>query len=67
MVSSSNGFHSAALQALTKLGEPWEQSESTKAYDEGRFTQIPVTPTVKLKARFSRRLSDGRTELRVER
>lgn len=67
MVSSANGFHSAALQALSKLGVPWEQSESTKAYNECRSTQIPVNPTVKIKARFNRRLSDGRTELRVER
>lgn len=67
MVSSSNGFHSAVLQALNKLGVPWEQSDSTKAYNEGRSTQIPVNPTVKVKTRFSRRLSDGRTELRIER
>jgi hypothetical protein len=67
MISSANGFHGAALQALNKLGVPWEQSESTKAYNEGRSTQIPVNPTVKVKARFNRRLSDGRTELRVER
>lgn len=67
MVSSSNGFHSAALQALNKLGIPWEPSDSTKAYNEGRSTQLPVNPTVKVNARFSRRLSDGRTELGVER
>jgi hypothetical protein len=67
IISSPNGFHSAALQALNKLGVAWEQSNSTKAYNEGHSTQIPVNPTVKVKARFSRRLSDGRTELRVER
>ena len=67
MVCSSNGFSSAALQALTKLGVPWEPSDSTKAYNEGRSTQIPVNPTVKVKTRFTRRLSDGRTELRLER
>jgi hypothetical protein len=67
MISSANGFHSAALQALNKLGVPWEQSDSMRAYNEGRSTQIPVNPTVKVKARFNRRLSDGRTELRVER
>ncbi|NTC82598.1 DUF6088 family protein [Agrobacterium tumefaciens] len=67
IISSSNGFHSAALQALTKLGVAWEQSDSIKAYNEGRSTQIPVNPTVKVKTRFNRRLSDGRTELRVER
>jgi hypothetical protein len=67
VISSPNGFHSAALQALNRLGVTWEQSDSTKAYNEGRSTQIPVNPTVKIKDRFSRRLSDGRTELRVER
>lgn len=67
MISSSNGFHSAALQALSKLGVPWEPSDSTKAYNEGRSTQIPVNPSVKVKSRFTRKLSDGRTELRIER
>lgn len=67
MVASSNGFHSAALQALSKLGVPWELSDTTKSYNEGRSTQIPVNPTVKVKTRFTRKLSDGRTELRIER
>ena len=66
MVDSSNGFSSAALQALNKLGVPWEPSDSVKAYNEGRSTQIPVNPAVKVKSRFKRRLSDGRTELRLE-
>ena len=67
MVSSSNGFHGAALQALNKLGVPWEQGDSTQAYNLGQSTQVPVNLTVKVGKRFSRRLSDGRTELRVER
>lgn len=67
MVNSDNGFSSAARQALTKLGVPWEPSSSECAYNEGRSTQIPVTATVKVKRRFNRRLSDGRTELRIER
>ena len=67
MVDSANGFSSAALQALTKLGVPWEPSDSVRAYNEGRSTQIPVNPAVKVKSRFQRRLSDGRTALRVER
>lgn len=66
MVDSANGFHSAALQALNKLGVPWEPSESTRAYNEGRSTQIPVNLSVKVKNRFQRRLSDGHTELRFE-
>jgi hypothetical protein len=67
MIASATGFSSAALQALTKLGVPWEPSDSVRAYNEGRSTQIPVTPAVKVKSRFRRRLSDGRTELRLER
>jgi hypothetical protein len=67
MVDSANGFFSAALQALIKLGVPWEPTDSVRAYNEGRSTQIPVNPAVKVKGRFQRRLSDGRTELRIER
>lgn len=67
MVDSANGFSSAALQALTKLGVDWEPSSAVKAYNEGRSTQIPVNPVVKVRGRFQRRLSDGRTELRLER
>jgi hypothetical protein len=67
MVDSDNGFSSAARQALTKLGVPWEPGASERAYNAGRSTQIPATPTVKVKGRFQRRLSDGRTELRIER
>lgn len=67
MIDSANGFSSAALQALTKLGVEWEPSSAVKAYNENRSTQIPVNPVVRIKGRFQRRLSDGRTELRLER
>lgn len=67
LVDSASGFSSAALQALTKLGVDWEASASVKAYNENRSTQIPVNPVVRVKGRFQRRLSDGRTELRLER
>ncbi len=67
LVDSSNGFAGAARQALTKLGVDWAPSSLELAYNEGRSTQIPVTPTVKVRGRFHRRLSDGRTELQIER
>ena len=67
IVSSPNGFHGAALQALKKLGVPFEPTESTKAYNRGLSTQIPLNPAVRVRKRFNRRLSDGRAELRVER
>ncbi len=64
---SPNGFIGAARQALTKLGVPWEPTEDERAYNEGRSTQIPVNPVVRVKGRFSRRLRYGKTELVLER
>ena len=67
MLYSSDGFVGAARQALTKLGVPWEPTEWELAYNEGRSTQIPVNPGVRVKGRFSRKLRDGTTELALER
>jgi len=64
---SPNGFPGAARQALTKLGVRWEPTEAERAYNEGRSTQIPVNPVVRVKGRFSRRLRDGNLELTFER
>ena len=60
---SQNGFIGAARQALTKLGVKWEPSEAERDYNEGRSTQIPINPVVRVKGRFSRRLRDGKQEL----
>lgn len=65
---SPNGFAGAARQALTKLGVIWEPTEAERAYnEEGRSTQVPVNPAVRVRGRFSRRLRDGNTELVLER
>jgi len=64
---NSAGFSGAARQALTKLGIEWEPSESERAYNEGRSTQIPVNPAVRVRGWFSRRLRQGNTELIIER
>jgi len=64
---SPNGFLGAARQALNKLGVAWEPTDAEKAYNEGRSTQVPVNPVVRVKGRFSRRLSDGNRELILER
>src|SRR6266480_2252373 len=64
---SQNGFLGAARQALTKLGVTWEPSETERDYNEGRSTQIPLNPVVRVKGRFSRRLRDGNQELVVAR
>lgn len=62
-----NGFLGAARQALTKLGVSWEPTDAERAYNSGRSTQVPVNPVTRVKGRFSRRLSDGRRELVLER
>jgi hypothetical protein len=64
---SQTGFIGAARQALTKLGVAWEPTAAERAYNEGRSTQVPVNPVVRVKGRFSRRLRDGNTELVLER
>ncbi len=64
---SPNGFAGAARQALTKLGVKWEPTEAERAYNEGRSTQVPVNPAVRVRGRFSRRLRDRDVELVLER
>jgi hypothetical protein len=67
LLNSPNGFLGAARQALSKLGVSWEPTEAERAYNEGRSTQIPLNPVVRVKGRFSRRLRDGNLELVLER
>ena len=64
---SRNGFPGAVRQALTKLGVTWEPTAAEIAYNEGRSTQVPLNPVVRVRGRFSRRLRDGQTELVLER
>jgi hypothetical protein len=64
---SPNGFAGAARQALNKLGVEWEPTEAERAYNEGRSTQVPVNPAVRVKGRFSRQLRYEDTELVLER
>jgi hypothetical protein len=64
---SPNGFAGAARQALTKLAVKWEPTEAERAYNEGRSTQVPVNPAVRVRGRFSRKLRYRNTELVLER
>ena len=62
------GFGPVARQALDKLKVRWEPGTWERAYNEGRTTQVPVNPIVRLvKSRCSRRLKYQDTELRIER
>ena len=67
ILNSRNGLDGAAREALTKLGVKWEPTAAQRAYNEGRSTQVPINPAVRIKGRFSRRLRNGPTELRIER
>jgi hypothetical protein len=63
LLYTPNGLSGAARQALDKLGVKWEPTESERAYNEGRSTQVPVNPVLRVKGRFSRRLRDHDREL----
>ena len=67
MLYSPNGFAGVARQALDKLGVKWEPTDAERAYNEGRSTQVPANPVVRVKGRFSRHLRYRNTELVVER
>jgi hypothetical protein len=67
LLFARNGLSGAARQALDKLGVKWEPTESERAYNEGRSTQIPLNPVLRVKGRFSRRLRDKDRELRLVR
>ncbi|MDR3484339.1 MAG: conjugal transfer protein [Bradyrhizobium sp.] len=67
LLYSTGGFRGASREALTKLGVKWEPTESEQAYNEGRSTQIPFNPVLRVKGRFSRRLTDKDLELEIVR
>jgi hypothetical protein len=67
MLNSPEGFSGVARQALNKLGVEWEPTEAERAYNEGRSTQVPVNPVVRVKGRFSRHLRYRNSELVLER
>jgi hypothetical protein len=45
----------------------WEATDAEQSYNEGRSTQVPLNPVVRVKGRFSRRLREGNLELLLER
>ena len=68
MLAAPGGFIDAARQALDKLGVPWELTEFQRAYNEGRSTQVPVNPIVRVvNSRITRKIHHQGNELIVER
>ena len=64
---TGDGFQAVARHALDKLGVAWDLTEFQRAYNEGRSTQVPVNPAVRVKSRFSRNLRYWDRDLLVER
>jgi hypothetical protein len=65
---AGDGFGPVSRQVLDKLKVPWEPTEAEREYNEGRSTQVPMTPRVRLRgSRFSRKLRYKAMELTVER
>jgi hypothetical protein len=68
MLAVGGGFIGAARQALDKLGVRWEMTDAQRAYNEGRSTQVPVNPRVRVvKSRVTRKLRHLGHELVMER
>ncbi len=67
ILAARGGFVGAVRRALDKLGVPWEPGKWERLYNEGRTTQVPVNPAVRVTKRFARHLQYLGTELRVER
>ncbi len=65
---SGDGFGPVARQVLDKLKVRWEPTSAELAYNDGRSTQVPMTPRVRLRgSRFSRKLRYKTMELSIER
>lgn len=67
ILAARGGFIDAARQALDKLGVEWEPTAFQRAYNEGRSTQVPVNPAVRVRGRFARQLRYQDAELQLER
>ena len=65
---AGDGFGAVSRKVLDKLQVPWEPTTAERDYNEGRSTQVPMTPRVRLRgSRFSRKLRYKTMELTVER
>ena len=66
---AGDGFGAVSRKVLDKLKVGWEPSSAERDYNEGRSTQVPMTPRVRLRPgnRISRKLRYKTMELAFER
>lgn len=67
VLANPAGFQAVAQHALKRLGVKCEPTEAQRAFAEGRSTQIPANPVLKVRGRFARKLRYGKSELIIER
>lgn len=48
-------FSDVVKEALNKMQVEWDLTSAQKAYNEGKTTQVPVRPSVRLKSRMRRK------------
>jgi hypothetical protein len=62
------GPYACAIEALNKLGVPWQQDSATRAYNENRTTQIPTWIAFDIaKPGFTRKINFNGKEVFYER
>ena len=59
-------FDAVTQEALNRMNIKWDLTTAQKAYNEGKTTQIPVYPGVRLRSRCRRDFSFGNLSLRYE-
>jgi hypothetical protein len=60
------GFADVAIEALNRLGVKWTLTRAQKDYNEGKTTQVPVRPNIRLKSRCRRVFRYGNAILGYE-
>jgi hypothetical protein len=66
---AGDGFGAVSRVVLNKLKVGWQPTSAEREYNEGRSTQVRMTPRVRLRPgnRFSRKLRYKTMELTIER
>jgi hypothetical protein len=59
-------FDAVTKEALNRMNIKWDLTTAQKAYNEGKTTQIPVRPGVRLRSRCRRDFSFGNLSLKYE-
>ncbi len=67
VLANPQGLLAVGRQALDCLNVKWELTDAQRDYNNGKSTQIPVNPVIRVKGRFSRKLRYGNAEIVIER